>query len=60
MKKDYKSELRDKIALEVLPVLLNKCEHSEFYQITELSYQIADIMLISSNNQESIFNNIKD
>lgn len=60
MKKDNIIELRDKIALVVLPVLLSKCEQLEFYQITELCYQIADLMLNSRNKQESIVNNIRE
>jgi hypothetical protein len=52
MTKDYIAEFRDKIALAILPILLKKCEHYEFYQITDLSYEIADIMLSSRNKQE--------
>jgi len=57
MTKTYLSELRDKIALAILPVLLVKCEHLDFNQITDLCYQIADTMIQSRNNQESLFNN---
>ena len=60
MTKDYIAEFRDKIALAILPILLKKCEHYEFYQITDLSYEIADIMLSSRNKQESIFNKNKE
>ncbi len=60
MKKDYISELRDNISIAVLPVLLIKCSHLEYNQITELCYQIADDMLKSRDKQESIFNNIKE
>ena len=61
MTKDYINELRDKIALAVLPVLLTKCDYLEFYQITDLCYVIADEMLKSRNKQETLFNNnIKD
>jgi len=58
MTKTYLSELRDKTALVTLPVLLLKCEHLDFNQITDLCYQIADTMLQSRNKQESLFNNI--
>lgn len=60
MKKDYIQELRDNIALAVLPVLLSKCQHLEFSDITNLSYQLADEMLKARNKQKSIFNHIKE
>ena len=60
LKNNYLVELRDMIALAVLPVLLNKCSHLEFHQLTELCYQIADEILKSRAKQESIFNNIKE
>jgi hypothetical protein len=60
MTKNYLTELRDNIALVVLPVLLKKSEHLEFSQITELCYDIADEMLKSRNNQDSLINNIKE
>ncbi|MBX3045203.1 MAG: hypothetical protein KF896_15935 [Ignavibacteriae bacterium] len=60
MNKNYLNELRDKIATAVLPVLLSRCKHLEFHQITELCYQIADEMLKSRDKEVSIFNNIKE
>jgi len=57
MTKDYINELRDKIAMAVLPVLLTKCDYLEFYQITDLCYEIADEMLKSRNRQDTLFNN---
>jgi hypothetical protein len=54
MKTDTKP-LRDTIALNVLCVLLKECKHLEFEQLTNLSYEIADKMLESRNNQKSIF-----
>ena len=60
MNKDYLSELRDKIAIAALPAILKKGEHLEFYQITDLCYNIADIMLCSRNKQDTLFNNIKE
>ena len=60
MTKNYLIELRDKIASSVLAVLLLKVEHLDFEQMADLSYEIADIMLISRNKQLSIFNNIKE
>ena len=57
MTKDYITELRDKIALAVLPVLLTTSDYLEFYQITDLCYNIADEMLKSRNKQETLFNN---
>jgi len=60
MTKDYITEFRDKIALAVLPVLLLKDKHLEFYQLTDLSYLIADTMLSSRNKQDSLFNNFKE
>ena len=60
MNKFYITELRDKIALAVLPVLLITGQHLEFYQITDLCYNIADEMLSSRNKQDTLFNNIKE
>ena len=60
MTKNYLTELRDKIALTVLPVLLLNSKHLEFDQITELCYDIADEMLKSRNKQNTLFNNIKE
>ena len=60
MTKDYTTELRDKIALAVLPVLLSKCDYLLYNQITDLCYQIADTMLTSRNKQDSLFNNFKE
>jgi len=54
MTKDYTTELRDKIALVVLPVLLSQCSHLEYQELTDLAYNIADIMLTSRNKQEKL------
>lgn len=40
MNKNYLTELRDTIAVAVLPLLLIKCEHLEYSEITELAYKI--------------------
>ena len=55
-----KIEFRDTIALAVLPVLLLKCKHLEYSQITDLCYQIADTMLSSKNKQINLFNNMEN
>ena len=60
MSKNYISELRDKIALAVLPELLSKCDYLEFSQITDLAYNIADIMLYSRKKESLFNNNIKE
>ena len=60
MTKNYLVELRDKIASSVLTVLLTKVEHLDFDQLTDLSYEIADLMLASRTKQLSIFSNMKN
>jgi hypothetical protein len=60
MNKDYKIELRDKIALVALPVLLLKCHHLEIEQITEYCYNIADTMIQSRDKKENTLYNIKE
>ncbi|MCX6152775.1 MAG: hypothetical protein NT007_01310 [Candidatus Kapabacteria bacterium] len=61
MRKDYNEELRDAIAAGLLPLLLVKCEHNELWQITDLCYEIADLMLASRNKkQDNLFTNFKD
>lgn len=56
--KSHTNSLRDTIAINVLCVLLKESKHLDFEQITELSYQISDKMLIARNNQQNLFNNL--
>jgi hypothetical protein len=58
MTSKYIEELRDKAALEILPLLLFKCHHLDLEQITDYAYHIADLMLISRDKKENtLFNN---
>jgi hypothetical protein len=57
IKKDNLNSLRDNIAISVLQVLLFKCEYLDFVQITELSYEIADKMLVVRNKD---LNNVNE
>ena len=57
MSKDYIIQLRDKIALTVLPVLL-KSKFHDYFEVVAECYQIADIM-VSAREQKQQDNFLK-